>query len=431
MLSNKAALAAIGVVALVGASAAGAFLASVDEPAPMTAGPKRHSRASRPPRPSSTIRRPRRRSTPAAAAGAAPRLRPAPAPAKPAAAARDPEPPRRPRAPASERDSAGLARSQAQSQQAPASPAPRPVDHRNAWSAGPPTTERPVETVPVTDVPVAREDRRPAGRRAARRRCRNSRKSLSPPTRSSDCSSSRACRATPRVIEDRVEARVTRDVRADGRVAIPAGSRVLGSVSVVERGGKMRERARLGVRFHTVILADGTELALQTETVLREGESPGNASAAKVGGGAIGGAILGAILGGGKGAAIGAGVGAGAGTAAVMAGGRRAATDSSRLADDGQSALAGRRCRWRSRHAEPGLQPAHSLVEAPSCAGFPSSLCVGSEAPCGTASLLISRSRSSRRQRPARHQELHAFLDDGVIDPAESAAQRRLRDATI
>ena len=126
-------------------------------------------------------------------------------------------------------------------------------------------------------------------------------------------------------VEDRVEARVTRDVRSDGMVVIPAGSRVLGSVSVVERGGKMKERARLGVRFHTLVLADGTEVALQTETVYREGESPSNASAAKVGGGAIGGAILGAILGGGKGAAIGAGVGAGAGTAAVMAGGRRPA----------------------------------------------------------------------------------------------------------
>ena len=126
-------------------------------------------------------------------------------------------------------------------------------------------------------------------------------------------------------VEDRVEARVTRDVRADSRVVIPAGSRVLGSVSVVERGGKMRERARLGVRFHTVILADGTELPLQTETVLREGESPANASAAKVGGGAIGGAILGAILGGGKGAAIGGAIGAGAGSAAVMTGGRRPA----------------------------------------------------------------------------------------------------------
>ena len=126
-------------------------------------------------------------------------------------------------------------------------------------------------------------------------------------------------------LEERVEARVSRDVRADGRVAIPSGSRVLGSVSVVDRGGRMKEQARLGVRFHTVILADGTELPLQTDTVYRVGESPTSASAAKVGGGAIGGAILGAILGGGKGAAIGGAVGAAGGTAAVMAGGRRAA----------------------------------------------------------------------------------------------------------
>jgi hypothetical protein len=126
-------------------------------------------------------------------------------------------------------------------------------------------------------------------------------------------------------VEDRVTARVTRDVRADGRVAIPAGSRVLGSVSIVDRGGRVKEQARLGVRFHTVILADGTELPLQTETIVREGDSPAQASAAKIGGAAIGGAILGAILGGGKGAAIGGAVGAGGGTAAVMASDRRAA----------------------------------------------------------------------------------------------------------
>jgi len=126
-------------------------------------------------------------------------------------------------------------------------------------------------------------------------------------------------------VEDRVSARVTRDVRADGRLAIPAGSRVLGSVSIVDRGGRMKEQARLGVRFHTVILADGTELPLQTETIVREGESPAQASAAKIGGAAIGGAILGAILGGGKGAAIGGAVGGAGGTTAVMASDRRPA----------------------------------------------------------------------------------------------------------
>jgi len=127
-------------------------------------------------------------------------------------------------------------------------------------------------------------------------------------------------------IEDRVEARVTRDVLSAGRVAIPAGSRVIGSVTLVDRGGKVKEQARLGVRFHTLILADGSEVALNTDQITRNGESPAGSSAKKIGGAAVGGAILGAILGGGKGAAIGAGAGAAGGSAAVMAGDRNAAT---------------------------------------------------------------------------------------------------------
>lgn len=126
-------------------------------------------------------------------------------------------------------------------------------------------------------------------------------------------------------VEDRVDARVTRDVLAAGRVAIPAGSRVLGSVTLVERGGKVKERARLGVRFHTLVLGDGSEVPLQTEAIYRDGESPAGDSAKKIGVAAVGGAILGGILGGKKGAAIGGATGAGAGTAAVMTGDRQAA----------------------------------------------------------------------------------------------------------
>ncbi len=127
-------------------------------------------------------------------------------------------------------------------------------------------------------------------------------------------------------VEDRVDARVTRDVLADGHLAIPAGARVIGSVTTVDRGGKVKERARLGVRFHTLVLADGREVPLRTETIYREGESPTGESSRKIGGAAVGGAILGAIMGGGKGAAIGATAGAAGGTAAVMAGDRNAAT---------------------------------------------------------------------------------------------------------
>ena len=127
-------------------------------------------------------------------------------------------------------------------------------------------------------------------------------------------------------IEDRVEARVTRDVVAQGRVAIPAGSRVLGSVTLVDRGGKVKERARLGIRFHTLVLADGTEVQLNTEPFYRDGESPAGDSAKKIGGAAAVGAILGGILGGGKGAVIGGSTGAAGGTAATMAGDRNPAT---------------------------------------------------------------------------------------------------------
>ena len=127
-------------------------------------------------------------------------------------------------------------------------------------------------------------------------------------------------------IEDRVEARVTRDVLAQGRVAIPAGSRVLGSVTLVDRGGKVKERARLGIRFHTLVLTDGTEVQLNTEPFYRDGESPAGDSAKKIGGAAAVGAILGGILGGGKGAVIGGTTGAAGGTAATMAGDRNPAT---------------------------------------------------------------------------------------------------------
>ena len=125
-------------------------------------------------------------------------------------------------------------------------------------------------------------------------------------------------------IEDRVDVRVTRDVRAGDRVAIPAGSRALGSVTFVERGGKFKERARLGIRFHTLVLSDGTRVPISTDTIYRDGEAP--TSAQKIGGGAVAGAILGAIMGGAKGAAIGATAGAGAGTAVTAAGDRSAAT---------------------------------------------------------------------------------------------------------
>lgn len=121
-------------------------------------------------------------------------------------------------------------------------------------------------------------------------------------------------------IEDSVEARVTRDVLVADRVAVPAGTRMLGSVVLVEQSGKLRDASRLGVRFHTLVMDEGPEIPIVTETIYREGSPKGRDSVAKIGGAAVGGAILGAIFGGTRGATIGGSIGAAGGTAAAING---------------------------------------------------------------------------------------------------------------
>ena len=68
-------------------------------------------------------------------------------------------------------------------------------------------------------------------------------------------------------VEDKVSARVTRDLTVDGRTAIPSGARLEGVVSVVERGGKFKDRSRLGIKFQSLLLPDGTRMPIQTETI--------------------------------------------------------------------------------------------------------------------------------------------------------------------
>jgi hypothetical protein len=127
-------------------------------------------------------------------------------------------------------------------------------------------------------------------------------------------------------VEDRVSARVTRDVVVDGRTAIPAGARLEGNVTLVERGGKFKERARLGLRFTRLVLSDNSSVRIQTDAIIRDGDSPAGEAASKVGASAVIGAILGGVIGGKKGAVIGGSAGAGGGAAAVAAGGRNEAT---------------------------------------------------------------------------------------------------------
>ena len=121
-------------------------------------------------------------------------------------------------------------------------------------------------------------------------------------------------------LEDRVVAVVSRDVMVDGRTVLPIGTRLEGNVTLVQPGSKFKGRARLGIRFHTLVLADGLRVPVQTEALFRDGDSATRSTATKVGTGAAAGAILGAVLGGKRGAILGAGAGAGGGTVAVMAG---------------------------------------------------------------------------------------------------------------
>jgi hypothetical protein len=120
-------------------------------------------------------------------------------------------------------------------------------------------------------------------------------------------------------VDEPVRAHITSPVRADGVVALPAGTEVSGAVIDAERSGKVKGRARVAIRFDSVRPADTKEtVSIRATEVSREAKSGVKKDAAKIGIGAGIGAGVGALLGGGKGAAIGAGVGGGGGTALVM-----------------------------------------------------------------------------------------------------------------
>jgi hypothetical protein len=121
-------------------------------------------------------------------------------------------------------------------------------------------------------------------------------------------------------VEDRISATVSRNVTVNDRVAIPEGARLEGTVTMVDRGGKFRDRPRLGLQFDTMILTDGTRMSIRTDAIIREGDTPSADAAARVGASSAVGAILGGLLGGKKGAIIGGAAGAAGGTATVMNG---------------------------------------------------------------------------------------------------------------
>ena len=102
------------------------------------------------------------------------------------------------------------------------------------------------------------------------------------------------------------------DLIADGMIALPQGTTVIGRVVDAKDAAHFKGSALLSIEL-TAVDFRGRSIPLVTDTYTKEGAGRGKNTAAKTGGGAALGAIIGALAGGGKGAAIGAVAGGGVG----------------------------------------------------------------------------------------------------------------------
>jgi len=119
-------------------------------------------------------------------------------------------------------------------------------------------------------------------------------------------------------VEDTVRGRLVNPIVVNGHTVIPAGSSVSGNVTQAMRAGKVKGRARLGMRFHALDAPGNEHYRIATQSWSRTAPATQKKDAEKIGIPAAGGAVVGALVGGKKGAAIGAAAGGGAGTAVVL-----------------------------------------------------------------------------------------------------------------
>ncbi len=119
-------------------------------------------------------------------------------------------------------------------------------------------------------------------------------------------------------VEETVRGVLRRPLLVAGQEIAPAGASVTGHVTAADQAGKVKGRARLVLRFSSLVI-DDAETPIATVAIAREAASTKKEDAAKIGIGAGAGAIIGAIAGGKKGAVVGGTVGAGAGTGVVLA----------------------------------------------------------------------------------------------------------------
>jgi type IV secretion system protein VirB10 len=135
---------------------------------------------------------------------------------------------------------------------------------------------------------------------------------------------------------DRVYLETLFPVLVDGRIVVPAGSSIAGSVTSLKRPGRVKGKGELYVRFDTLILPNGTSRDFRSrlgaidgrdnQTFDRDegkikGESDKSGDAVKIGTATTTGATVGGLAGaiGGR-AGMGVGIGAAAGAAAALTG---------------------------------------------------------------------------------------------------------------
>jgi type IV secretion system protein VirB10 len=132
---------------------------------------------------------------------------------------------------------------------------------------------------------------------------------------------------------DRVYLETAFPVLVDGRLVIPTGSYVTGTITQVKRAGKVKGRSALFIRFDSLTLANGVTRDFRARPSALDGDQKGSldrsegkikgdsdklGDASKVATGAGYGAMIGGLASGGKGAGIGAGAGAVAGLVGVL-----------------------------------------------------------------------------------------------------------------
>ena len=214
----------------------------------------------------------------------------------------------RPQAPAAPRATTGRREAPRNTAPAPSRTQPAPqanssYSNNNAPAVSLPpreNTSRPAESAaPAPVLPEYREITIPAG-------------TALPLTMTSTISSSSA------QVEAPVSAKLQNALTINGDTAIPAGTVLRGTVTDVERAGRVKGRAHIAFAFNEATVRGDRE-NLKTNPLTFEAEATKGEDATKVGAGAVGGAILGGILGGKKGAVKGAAGGAAAGTGVVLA----------------------------------------------------------------------------------------------------------------